>query len=174
MRPSARAVFWSTWLSRSSTWLSSTPGIELPLRMLLAFRASLDDAQHQLRRQGHPDIQPAHVFVLRAIGGAGTTAGELATRLAISKQAAAKTIAALEQHGYVRRTPDPGDGRRKLIRLTGRGVDCLARALTIYDAQRARWARELGAERIDALEQDLARMTPAGRAATTADPTRRA
>ena len=148
--------------------LSRTAGFELPLRLLLAFRASLDDAHEQLAREGHGDLQPLHAFVLRAIGTAGTTAAELSTRLSISKQATAKTVALLEQRGYLRRAPDPGDGRRKLVRLTGKGVDGLARASRIFDDQRAHWARELGAERLAALEDDLALMTPGGRAASAA------
>ena len=82
--------------------------------------------------------------------------------MSISKQATAKTIALLEQRGYLRRTPDPADGRRKLVRLTGKGVDCLARASKIFDDQRAHWARELGPEQLAALEDGLARMTPGG------------
>lgn len=136
--------------------------------MLLAFRASVDDAHEQLAREGHGDIQPLHTFVLRAIGTGGTTAAELSTRLTISKQATAKTIALLERRGYLRRVPDPEDGRRKLVRLTGKGVDCLARASKIFDDQRAHWARELGAERLGALEDGLALMTPGGPAATAA------
>jgi DNA-binding MarR family transcriptional regulator len=139
--------------------LSNTAGFELPARMLLAFRASVDDAHAELALQGHPAVQPLHAFVLRAIGTTATTAGELATRLAISKQAAAKTIALLERHGYVRRAPDPGDARRKLVMLTGKGVDCLARASRIFDDQRAHWARELGTERLAALEDGLAAMS---------------
>lgn len=136
--------------------MSKTAGFELPLRLLLAFRALVGETSAQLAEHGHGEIQPLHTFVLRAIGVNGTTAGALAADLAISKQAAAKTIAALEQRGYVRRAPDPGDARRKLVRLTGKGVDCLARSAQAYDDLRAHWARELGPDRLRALEQDLA------------------
>lgn len=136
--------------------MSKVAGFDLPLRLLLAFRALVDEASTSLAEQGHAELQPLHAFVLRAIGVNGTTAGALAADLAISKQAAAKTIAGLEQQGYVRRAPDPGDARRKLVRLTGKGVDCLARAAKAYDDLHARWARELGPERLRVLEQDLA------------------
>ncbi|MFC3348603.1 winged helix DNA-binding protein [Streptomyces echinoruber] len=36
-------------------------------------------------------------------------------------RATAATLAALEGHGLIRRTPDPGDGRRRLVTLTEAG-----------------------------------------------------
>lgn len=139
---------------------STSPGFELPLRLLLAFRVLIDELHAELRRQGHPDLRPMHGFVMQAIGG-GTTAVELGRTLGVSKQAAGKTVEALERIGYVRRTPDPADTRRKIISLTPLGVDALARSARIFDTLRARWAAELGEERLKALEADLRRVTPA-------------
>lgn len=139
---------------------STPPGFELPLRLLLAFRVLIDELHAELRHQGHPDLRPMHGFVMQAIGG-GTTAVELGRTLGVSKQAAGKTVEALERIGYVRRTPDPADTRRKIISLTPLGVDALARSARIFDTLRARWAAELGEERLKALEADLRRVTPA-------------
>jgi DNA-binding MarR family transcriptional regulator len=136
-------------------------GFELPLRLLLAFRTLVDELHAELARQGHPEVRPVHGFVLQAIGRDGTTAAELGRRLGVSKQAAAKTIASLERLGYVERGADPADARRRHVRLTARGVDCLTRSARIFDALRARWAAALGPERLAALEADLRTMTPA-------------
>jgi DNA-binding MarR family transcriptional regulator len=38
----------------------------------------------------------------------------------------AATLAALEQHGLIRRSPDPADGRRQLVTLTEAGQDRVA------------------------------------------------
>ena len=139
---------------------SDPPGFELPLRLLLGFRVLIDDLHAELARQGHPNVRPLHGFVFQAIGPHGTTAAELGRRLGISKQAAGKTIDALERLGYVQRGVDPRDTRRKVAHLTERGVDCLRRSARIFDDLRAHWASTLGPERLRALEADLRKMTP--------------
>lgn len=137
------------------------PGFELPLLLFLGFRVLIDDLHAELARQGHPDLRPMHGFVLQAIGSDGTTAVELGRRLGVSKQAAGKTVDTLERLGYVERGSDPYDARRKVVRLTGRGVDSLARSARVLDDLRGRWARALGEERLRALEADLRAVTPA-------------
>ncbi|NUT45120.1 MAG: winged helix-turn-helix transcriptional regulator [Thermoactinospora sp.] len=140
---------------------SNAPGFELPLRLLLAFRVLIDELHAELARQGHPEIRPMHGFVMQAIGTRGTTAVELGRTLGVSKQAAGKTIETLERIGYVERTRDDHDTRRKIVRLTPYGVDALNRSAEIFDTLRARWASELGEDRLRALESDLRKMTPA-------------
>jgi DNA-binding MarR family transcriptional regulator len=139
---------------------AEAPGFELPLRLLLGFRVLIDEVHAELARRGHPDLRPMHGFVFQAIGPGGTTAAELGRRLGISKQAAGKTIDALEQLGYTERGPDPVDARRKVVRLTGRAVDALEISARTFDDLRARWADVLGPERLRALEADLRRVTP--------------
>jgi DNA-binding MarR family transcriptional regulator len=138
---------------------SDPPGFELPLRLFLGFRVLIDELHAELARQGHPDMRPMHGFVFQAIGAEGTTAVELGRRLGISKQAAGKTIDSLERLGYVERGPDPRDARRKMVRLTDRGIDSLARSARIFDDLRARWAKTLGEERLRAMEADLRKVT---------------
>lgn len=137
------------------------PGFELPLRLFLGFRTMIDDLHAELSRQGHPDMRPMYGFVLQAIGQRGTTAADLGRTLGVSKQAAGKTIDNLERLGYVHRVSDPHDARRKTVRLTDRGVDCLTRSARIFEDLRARWAKTLGQDRLRALESDLRQVTPA-------------
>ncbi|WP_336207472.1 MarR family winged helix-turn-helix transcriptional regulator [Nonomuraea sp. LPB2021202275-12-8] len=140
---------------------SESPGFELPLRLFLAFRVLIDELHAELGRQGHPDVRPMHGFVMQAIGPHGTTAVELGRALGVTKQAAGKTIETLERIGYVERTQDPADTRRKIVRLTPYGLDALTRSARIFDDLRARWAAELGEDRLNALESDLRKVTPA-------------
>lgn len=135
------------------------PGYELPLRLLMAFRALIDEVHAELARQGHPELRPMHGFVFQAIGPAGCTTAELSRRLGVSKQAAGKTVEALERLGYVERVRDPSDARARLVRLTGRGVDSLVRSAQVFDRLRARWAGTLGEERLRAFEADLRTVT---------------
>lgn len=138
------------------------PGHELPLRLLLAFRTIIDELHAELARHGHPDVRPVHGFACQAIGTGGTTAAELGRRLGVSKQAAGKTIDGLVRLGYAERGADPVDARRKVVLLTERGADCLARSGAILDGLRARWSATLGERRLRELESDLAALTPAG------------
>ncbi|MEU6860045.1 MarR family transcriptional regulator [Glycomyces sp. NPDC046736] len=138
----------------------ATPGYELPLRLFAAFRAAIDEVHTELAEHGHPDVRPMHGFVFQAIGVEGTTAVELGRRLGVSKQAAGKTVAGLEKLGYVERVADPGDARRKLVRLTDRGIDVLVQSARVFDRVRTQWAAAIGPERLDRLEADLGALAP--------------
>lgn len=63
--------------------------------------------------------------------------------------------------GYVERVDDAADARRKLIRLTDRGVDVLARSAAIFEKLRSQWAKVLGAKRLRELEANLRTMASA-------------
>ncbi|MFD2763803.1 MarR family winged helix-turn-helix transcriptional regulator [Micromonospora eburnea] len=137
------------------------PGFALPLLLLAGFRTLIDDLHAELARQGHPDLRPAHGFVLQAVGPTGTTASDLGQRLGVSKQAAGKTVDRLVALGYLQRADDPADARRKLVRMTEKGIDGLRRSAAVFDQLRDRWAATLGTDRVAALEDDLRRMAPA-------------
>ena len=137
-----------------------TPGFELPLLLLAGFRTLIDQLHAELAARGHPEMRPAHGFTMQAIGLDGATASELGRRLGVSKQAAGKTIDRLAEAGYAERWADPADGRRKLVRLTARGIEALALSARIFDDLHAEWARRLGPERLRELETDLRTMTP--------------
>jgi len=108
-----------------------------------------------LAERGHPGVRAVHEFALRAVDGGAGTASELARRLGVSKQAAAKSIAALEGLGYVAREPDPADARRKRLRVTPRGREMVAIGGALFDEVRARWAARIGEEPVAALEAHL-------------------
>ncbi|MEV7234693.1 MarR family transcriptional regulator [Streptomyces sp. NPDC051020] len=137
-------------------------GFELPLLLFAGFRTIIDELHRELAESGHPDVRPAYGFALQAIGRDGATASEIGRRLGVSKQAAGKTVDRLEGLGYVERVDDPQDGRRKLVRVTPRGVDVLVRSAEGFDRLHAAWSRALGADRLRALESDLRAMAPAG------------
>jgi DNA-binding MarR family transcriptional regulator len=137
-----------------------TPGFELPLLLLAGFRTLIDQLHAELATRGHPEMRPAHGFTMQAIGLDGTTSSELGRRLGVTKQAAGKTVDRLAEIGYVERWADPADGRRKLIRLTPRGIEALALSARIFDDLHTEWAHRLGPGRLRELENDLRTMTP--------------
>jgi DNA-binding MarR family transcriptional regulator len=138
----------------------TAPGFELPLLLFGGFRSIIDELHAELARRGHPDLRPAHGFAMQAIGLAGATATETGRRLGVSKQAAGKTIDRLEELGYASRAEDSADRRRKLVRLTPRGIAALESSAMIFNDIRARWAADLGADRLAALEASLREMVP--------------
>src|SRR6266704_1346946 len=140
--------------------MSNAHGYELPLLLFGGFRSIIDELHAELARRGHPDVRPAHGFALQAIGLGGATATETGRRLGISKQAAGKTIDRLEELGYVHRSGDDADRRRKLARLTPRGIEVLAMSAMIFSDIRSRWADALGAARLSDLEAGLRTMVP--------------
>jgi DNA-binding MarR family transcriptional regulator len=139
------------------------PGFELPLLLLGGFRVLIDRLHAELAHRGHPDLRPAYGFAMQAIGPAGATGTEIGQRLGVSKQAAGKTVDRLVALGYADRDGDASDGRRKLVRLTARGVDALVQSARVFDELRAEWVAELGADRVADLESALRTMVPAPR-----------
>ncbi|CAM5440765.1 hypothetical protein SFUMM280S_08230 [Streptomyces fumanus] len=79
--------------------MARSSGAELALLLLGGFQSMVDDVVGELASRGHEGVRASHEFALRAIEEGADTATELGRRLSVSKQAAAKTIAALEPLG---------------------------------------------------------------------------
>ncbi|WP_206330804.1 MarR family winged helix-turn-helix transcriptional regulator [Modestobacter sp. KNN46-3] len=133
----------------------SRSGADLALLLLGGFRALVDEAQAEMGRRGYEDVRPVHDFAIRAIAAGADSASELGRRLSVSKQAAAKTIAVLQERGYVGRDVDPDDARRKRLQVTERGFTMLREGEEVFDELRDRWARQIGAEQLAELERRL-------------------
>jgi DNA-binding MarR family transcriptional regulator len=144
-------------------------GWELPMLLMGAFRALVDELHADLAQRGHPEARPLHGFALQAVGADGATASELGRRLGVSKQAAAKTVAGLERLGYVAREPDARDARAQRVVRTAQGAELLALSAETFGRLRARWRRELGPRRLRELEDGLEAMIGAAGAAKLGD-----
>lgn len=130
-------------------------GPTLALLLLAGFRSMVDMGTAELAERGHPDVRAAHDFAMRAIAAGADSAVDLGRRLSVTKQAAAKTIQALEERGYVTRVADDVDGRRKKIIITPLGREVLTIGEEIFDRIRQRWAARIGDAALRALEQNL-------------------
>ena len=139
----------------------SRSGADLALLLLGGFRTLVDAATAELARRGHEDVRPVHDFAIRAIAAGADTASELGRRLSITKQSAARTIAVLQERGYVARETDPIDARRKRLQVTPRGLDMLRQGETIFDELRDRWARQIGMAELESFETQLQAMVGA-------------
>ena len=114
----------------------------------------------ELDRQGHPGVSAALEFAVQGIDEGADTAAALGRRLGVSRQGAAKTIAALEQLGYVESGTHPADARRKHLRVTERGHEMVAIGRRTFDALRERWAKELAPGQLELVENALRRLSP--------------
>lgn len=133
----------------------SRSGADLALLLLGGFRSLVDEVTEELALRGYQDVRPAHDFAMRAIAAGADNASELGRRLSVSKQAAAKTIAVLQERGYVARDTDPLDARRKRLQVTALGFEVMRQGEEIFDALRDRWAGRIGRAELEGLEARL-------------------
>src|SRR6188768_1450274 len=136
----------------------SRSGADLALLLLGGYRSMVDAATTELEGRGFPDFKPIHEFALRAIDAGADSASDLGRRTAVSKQAAAKTIAVLVARGFVASQPDPTDARRKRLQVTSLGLDVMAQGEAILDDARKKWERQIGSAELASLEARLAQL----------------
>jgi DNA-binding MarR family transcriptional regulator len=139
----------------------SRSGADLALLLLGGFRVLVNEAILELAERGYEDVRPAHDFAMRAIAAGADDASELGRRLSVSKQAAAKTVAVLEERGYVARSADPLDARRKRLQVTALGFEVMRVGEAIFDELRDKWSRKIGAKQLERFESDLATLVGA-------------
>ncbi|MFG1925029.1 MarR family winged helix-turn-helix transcriptional regulator [Cryptosporangium sp. NPDC048952] len=133
----------------------SRSGADLALLLLGGFRSLADRATAELAARGYEDVRPVHDFALTAILSGADNASELGRRMSVTKQSAAKTIAVLEERGYVAREPDPADGRRMRLHVTERGLAMRREGEAIFDEMREQWEEQVGAEALRGVEDAL-------------------
>jgi DNA-binding MarR family transcriptional regulator len=133
----------------------SRSGADLAQLLLGGFRLLADQATAELVARGYEEIRPAQEFALQAILSGADNASDLGRRLSVTKQAAAKTIAALEERNYVAREPDPADKRRMRLYVTGHGLAMLREGEGIFDQLREQWKEHVGADAVSQLEATL-------------------
>ncbi len=119
------------------------------------YLAITDWLHGRVKEGGHPDVRPPHGVVFQFLDDEGTRVSVLAERAQITKQSMAELVAHLERHGYVERTPDPADGRAKLVRSTARGREVTAIAREGLAEIEKEWARRIGREKMRELRRLL-------------------
>jgi DNA-binding MarR family transcriptional regulator len=128
----------------------------LPRLLLQAHRSLAGELTVELEERGWPDLRPSQASLLLNVDRrTGTRSTELARRAGVTKQAIMTVVDELETAGLVRRTPDPEDGRAKVVRLTARGRTCAAECRRAVAAVDARARRSLGGRRHDVLRETL-------------------
>jgi DNA-binding MarR family transcriptional regulator len=115
----------------------------------------------ELAAAGFDDIHPAHLALLQYPGPAGARPSDLAERAQMSKQAVNRLIGNLEDSGYLRRMPDPSDGRARTVVLTDRGDRLLASIREIGMGIERECEAHLGQERLNEIKEAVSELSEA-------------
>jgi DNA-binding MarR family transcriptional regulator len=115
-----------------------------------------------LGARGFTDFGPSFGYVLRALAAQPLTATQLAGRLHLTPQGAAKIVDDMVRRGYLVRQADPGDGRARPLVLARRGQHALAEARAFHAAFEHRLGELCGAERVAALRSTLESLVRGG------------
>ncbi|MDY7101029.1 MAG: MarR family transcriptional regulator [Actinomycetota bacterium] len=129
---------------------------DLGIQLGLAYAAFVETLRDALADAGFDDLGGSFGYVFRALAGGPATLSELAGRLSMTTQGAAKIVEEMEAGGYVARRPHPDDGRSKIIELDDRGRAALAGARAVHRRVEERLTEDLGAADVAALRRALA------------------
>lgn len=129
--------------------------LNLGLLLFIPYRAMEREVLEELVEAGYDDITLAQVRVFQRIGRDGSRLTELAEASQVTKQTVGFLVDQLERAGYVERTPDPRDGRARLVRVAPRGAAAVRSSVDVVARVEARWAAHLGEARITQLREAL-------------------
>lgn len=114
----------------SVTDSATGPGVDEPLqtwptgRLLSAAARRMERAWDQYL--AHWSLSHASLPVLALLVGGELSQRQLAERLGVTEQTTSRMVASLERSGYLERATQPQDRRRRAVRLTTAGRQCLA------------------------------------------------
>ncbi|SBT90478.1 DNA-binding transcriptional regulator, MarR family [Streptomyces sp. DI166] len=123
--------------------------------LFLPYRALEDRVFAALAEAGFDDFTPAQARVMQRVGPEGTRLTELAEQAQITKQTAGFLVDQLERAGYVRREPDPTDGRARLVCLADKALAAKEVADSVVAEVEREWEEHLGRRRMKQLREAL-------------------
>lgn len=100
-------------------------------------------------------LRPAHARLLPHLSFDGVRLTDLAERAGITKQSAAALVDDMVAAGFLKKEPDPGDGRAKLVRYTPQGLAAVNDGLAILGELEAEMRDRVGDGEVDALDRGL-------------------
>ncbi|RBP62006.1 DNA-binding MarR family transcriptional regulator [Brevibacterium sanguinis] len=104
------------------------------------------------------DITLAQGRLFQRVNDNGSRLTELAESAQLTKQSAAYLVDELVSSGFLTRSPDPSDGRARLITITDRGREAIAFARRIEADVEAEWRAHLGDADLETLRSILLRL----------------
>ncbi|WP_299477552.1 MarR family transcriptional regulator [uncultured Roseibium sp.] len=104
---------------------------------------------------GHTWYAEARGSLMQFLSDEGIAQTTLTERSGLTKQAVQQHLDDLADDGIIRREPDAGDKRRKLVVLTEQGMRALRDATSVKLKIEKEYANALGAEKLDTLKAGL-------------------
>ena len=104
---------------------------------------------------GYEEIRPIHLSVLRQMDMAGTRMTTIAARAGVSKQAMSLFVRECEDLGFVKRAPDPNDGRAKIIQFAERGEQFMKDTHMVIEELEREISKALGSKNLEQLRENL-------------------
>ncbi|MGB7109497.1 MAG: MarR family transcriptional regulator [Mycobacterium sp.] len=129
--------------------------VDLGVALFIPYRYMEDRIFRAIRDAGFDDWTLAQVRVFQRLAPDGSRLTNLADQAQMSKQSAGVLVDQLERLGYVRRVPDPTDGRARLIVIEERGRRAADVAKAASTEILAEWTAFLGTRNFTLLHQIL-------------------
>ena len=129
--------------------------VNLGVALFIPYRYTEDRMFQALQDAGFNDWTLAQCRVFQRIALDGSRLTDLADQAQMTKQSASVMVDQLESLGYVRRVPDPADGRARLIVIEQRGRRAVEVAKATRDEILAEWKEYLGTRNFTLLQQIL-------------------
>ena len=123
--------------------------------LFIPYRAMESEVMAALAAAGHGELTLAQARVFQRIAPGGSRPTDLADQAQVTKQTVGVLVDQLQRAGYVRRVPDPTDGRARLVVFTDLGMQACVVANMRVEEIEARWSARLGPERMAALRDAL-------------------
>jgi len=134
---------------------AEAPDVVLPALL----RAARGSYAHAVRREllaaGFDDLPRNAPFVLGGMVNQHGNPADLIRQLGVTKQAASQLVDVLVERGYLRREPDPADGRRISLAVTDRGRRAAAAVRAGVGWVDGRLAERLSADQVAGLRAGL-------------------
>lgn len=128
---------------------------DLGVLLNVAFGVLKTELHAHLAKAGYDDVGSSFGYVFRLLEHDALSLRELAGRLGMTPQGAHKVIEDMVAKDYVRRTPDPEDGRVTRLRLSARALAAMASARKFHAKFEAALAKRHGAGPMAALRAVL-------------------
>ena len=129
--------------------------VDLGVALFIPYRYMEDRIFRAVQDAGFDDWTLAQVRVFQRLAPDGSRLTDLADQAQMSKQSAGVLVDQLERLGYVRRVPDPTDGRARLIVIEERGRRAAEVAMATSTEILAEWKAFLGTRNFALLHQIL-------------------
>ncbi|WP_331765945.1 MarR family winged helix-turn-helix transcriptional regulator [Embleya sp. NBC_00896] len=135
------------------------PDADFGVLLAQAYQQMVGELHEHLGQAGFTDVRQTFGYAFKALADEPLTTSQLANRLRITHQGAAKTVEDMVAAGYVERVPDANDRRVKRLVLTARSRELMAAGHDFHQAFEKALAARLGSAKVAATRETLTAIT---------------